>query len=105
DAGPITFQVGLYRPTADPAVWGKLVALRLEPLRLAGPVRRIRVQALLTARLSGRQGGLLEPRPGDERAWAALVNQLSNRLGADRVVRPRWCGGILPERACRWEPL
>lgn len=99
----VGWEIGLYRPTADPQLLGQLVQTRLESLVLPAPLQRIRLQAQIQVPLKPRQQRLpgFEP-PLESTQLETLINRLSNRLGSQRVLRPSWQGGIVPERACRW---
>jgi protein ImuB len=97
--------ITLLRPTADPDHLMDLIRLRLERLRLAGPVTSVRVSVLQTAPLAWRQETLFaESRRDDARQLNLLVNRLSARLGRDRVLRPQPAASAQPERAFRLIP-
>lgn len=98
--------VGFYRPTADPRHMGELVRLKLESLRVAHPVANLRLAVLASDRLEYRQQEIFAAaEQATSRALAALIDRLSNRLGADRVTRPWLLAGAQPEFACQYQPL
>lgn len=102
---PLIVRVGLFRPSSSARHILDLLHLRLETLRLPGPVGRIGIQALTTAKLEQRQTELFpdDLRTGT-RELAVLIDRLSGRLGAERVTRPELLADPLPERAYRTAP-
>lgn len=105
------FVVGLYRASACPRHVGELVRLKLEQLRFREPVAAIRAVVLAEDRLEFHQQEMFfadsqEQQNRDApRALAALVDRLSNRLGARAVVRPWLLASAQPEFACQYLPL
>jgi len=114
--------LGLFRPTASAVHLGELLQLRLESLRLPGPVVGMELEAVCTAPLQSVQPRLFDlsgaDSPGanspdananrrqtDTRALAGLVERLSSRLGARAVLRVRWLRHCQPELAWEYEPL
>lgn len=103
---PLTWQVGLYRPSADPRHFWDLLRVQLEQTALSGPVGRLTLAAPLTAPLENRQGELFAGSSHDaSRQLDLLVDRLSSRLGAKAVLRPELTADPLPERAVRYVPL
>ena len=105
------FVVGLYRASACPRHVGELVRLKLEQLRFREPVAAIRAAVLAEDRLEFHQQEMFfadseqQQNRDAPRALAALVDRLSNRLGARAVVRPWLLASAQPEFACQYLPL
>jgi len=112
--------VGLFEPsTAWNHLFG-LVALKLERLRLPGPVTAIRVSATATAPLVYEQQELF-PREGclsqgvassggrgghwRRRRLAELVDRLSSRLGRQAVAGVRLLADAQPELTWSYDPM
>lgn len=87
----VSFDVRLFRPTADAAHLMEIVALRSERLLLTSPVTAVKVHVAKYAPLARQQRVLFER----ESHWqhstgvAALVDRLAGRLGAEAVVQCR----------------
>ena len=102
--------VGLFRPTAWANHLLQLLQVRLESLRLPGPVEAIRLTAS-TAPLELRQQEMFTEKARDPQAGApshhlsGLIDRLSNRLGHTRVARVRLIPEAQPELACHYAPL
>lgn len=79
--------VGLYQPTARPKHIVELLHMQLESIVLGHPVQRATLTATLTVARADEQHNLFDtsaaPSP---RQLAHLIDRLSSRLGADRVV-------------------
>ncbi len=109
--GADRFVVGLFRASASPRHVGELVRLKLEQLRFREPVAAIRATVLAEDRLEFQQQEMFfadsqEQQNRDApRALAALVDRLSNRLGARAVVRPWLLASAQPEFVCQYVPL
>lgn len=101
-SGPLTFQVGLFQPSADPQHLWDLVRMQLT---LPGPVGRVTLVASQTAPLEIRQRKLFADSHDTARHLDLLIDRLSNRLGAKAVLRPELTADPLPERAVRYVPL
>jgi protein ImuB len=102
------FMVGMYRPSANERHVGELARLKLEALRFGRPVAAIRLTVLATDRLGYRQQEIFaDAHAGGEspRELAVLVDRLSNRLGAQAVLRPWLLAGAQPEFTCQYRPL
>ena len=102
------FVVGLFRPSADARHVGELTRLKLESMRFADPVAVVRLTVLAVDRLEYRQREIFvdeEHRREAPRELAVLVDRLSNRLGAQAVVRPWLLAGAQPEFACQYQPV
>lgn len=89
-------------PVRDPAHLGRLLALRWDGLELGFGVELMRLEAVETAPLSPRQGGLAARDDGS--AFELLLDQLATRLGRHRVLRPEPLASHVPERAQRLVP-
>jgi protein ImuB len=102
---PCSFSVGLFRPTAWANHLLQLLQVRLESLRLPGPVETIRLTAI-TAPLELRQQEMFtEKTRVQSYHLSGLIDRLSNRLGHTRVARVRLIPEAQPELACRYAPL
>ncbi len=119
---PVRMEVGMFEPsTRWRHVFG-LVELRLERLRLPGPVAAVLVSAPATAALvyeqrelfsdegvdlcAGRNPTTPLPSSGRQRrTLAGLVDRLSSRLGPRAVLGVRLLADAQPELAWRGEPL
>jgi protein ImuB len=101
------FVVGFYRATASARHVGDMLRLKLEQLRFGAPVAAIRLRVLAIDRLEFRQRELFAGERCREspRELAALVDRLSNRLGAHAVVRPWLLASAQPEFACQYRPV
>ena len=101
---PITMEVTLFRPSADPKHLWDLMRMQLEQTALPGSVGRITLQARLTAPLENRQGQLFTGNQDEaSRQLGLLIDRLSSRLGPAAVLRPQLTADPLPERAVRYE--
>ena len=97
--------VGLFRPTAWANHLLQLLQVRLESLRLPGPVEAIRLSAV-TAPLELRQQEMFAEKARDQSYHlSGLIDRLSNRLGHTRVARVRLIPDAQPELACHYAPL
>ncbi len=106
-ADPLTFAVGLFRPSAAAGHLWSLVRAPLERLRLVAPVTAISVEAPIVARLPRQQRNLFPDGSGRQHAvdLAALIDRLGSRLGSEAVLGVRLMADAQPERAYRCEPL
>jgi len=95
-------EAGTSRPSRDPDHLLRLFRHRLDGLELGFGVELAILEAPETVALSAEQpelGGT-----ADARAVAVLVDRLTARLGAERVLRPEPVASHVPERAVRWCP-
>lgn len=106
DLGPERFEVTLGRPARDAARLWSLVRPKLERAHLGFGVEAVRVRATEIRRVAHEQhawqaawGGGPRPAAGADRAWAELLDALTNRMGPDRVRRARLVEAHQPERA------
>jgi len=106
-ADPLTFAVGLFRPSAVAGHLWSLVRAPLERLRLVAPVTAISVEAPIVAPLPRQQRNLFPDGSARQHAvdLAALIDRLGSRLGSEAVTRVRLVAEAQPERAYRYEPL
>jgi len=109
DCGPdavTTFLAGTAQPSACPNHLTELILTRLEQTVLLGEVQAVQLTVNHSGPLEVRQRQLFEQDDHEtlRRELMRLVDRLSNRLGKERVARPRIYPDILPERALRWEP-
>ncbi|MCH7728591.1 MAG: DNA polymerase Y family protein [Planctomycetes bacterium] len=101
------FEIGLFRPSADPQHLLELVAMQMERIKLPRDVNAVQVRVVEYARLQWRQQEFfeLEKRPSDFSQAASLVDRLTSRLGREAVVRCVLQNDAQPEIAYREEPL
>ncbi len=104
-APPCRFEVSMfnaYRATDD---LRHLLKLRLEQVQVAEAVRAVRLRVTATEPLIDRQGDFFD-NPGVEGdSLRRLIDNLSNRLGRNAVVRGTLLPDAQPEYACRFDPL
>lgn len=99
---PLSFSVGLYRPTASHKHLLELVQMQLERMKLPGAVGRVGLSVLLTSPLETHQAQLFDDVSlRSARAQALLLDRLSSRLGAEAVLQPLLRAEALPERGMR----
>lgn len=99
------FLLGVCRPTLSTRRLADLAALRLERIHFAEPVIRARVEALQTSPMEERQRSFWSdddfaaeaPSTIEAAKLADLTDRLSQRLGADHVVRTRLTPDMQPE--------
>ncbi len=91
------------RPTRDVERLSKLLALKLERLKLS-PSRKVVLTVAVHERLRVARGTLFADGGEEERELADLIETLSGRLGADRVCKAEPTGDPLPERSFRLMP-
>lgn len=106
-------RIGLFEPSDEAEHFQELLRLQLESLsegrRRAGPlqegVERIELRAVQASRLVRRQQRLFQGAHDHSRPAARLVDRLRQRLGGDRVFRPRLRADAQPERAYQAEAV
>ena len=96
------FIVGLFSPSASASYLNELAQLQLERIRLTGPVSRVQVSVLLSARLQTRQRELFGDNLDRQRQLAAFVDRIACRSPALRAVL---VPDAQPEHAFRYEPF
>lgn len=102
---PLTFEVGLFRPSADEVHLWDLVRMQLEQHPLPGAVGRLQLAALLTARLENRQALLFAADEHEaDRQFALFIDRCASRLGPRAVLQPETTADPLPEKAVRYRP-
>ncbi len=107
-AAATSFEVGLFRPTADPQRLLELVNMQMERIRLPDPVGAVLIQVTRYARLECRQQEFFDregSHENDSPEVAALVERLTSRLGRTRVVHCQLQSDAQPEVAYREQPL
>jgi protein ImuB len=106
-AHAFAFSLGLFRPSASADYLRDLLRLRLESVRLAGPVTSIHVEVTAIGPLELTQQALFEEDQNQEqpRRLAELVDRLSNRLGRNAVVQVALLPEAQPEYTCVDVPL
>jgi protein ImuB len=118
DLRPTELTVATQQPTDSVDRWRELFELQLERAPLPPEVHGLRLTITAQAPLGSRQSEFFESgslaqsvgavppcRPADSGELTRLLERLSNRLGDERVVRPRLLPEEQPEYAVRWEPL
>ncbi len=103
----IEFSLGVVEASGSLEHWLDLLRLRLERVRLAGPVRAVVLKITQSAVLPWRQQELFETGGGplDRRAVAALVDRLTSRLGPQAVLRAALRPEAQPEKSFWYEPI
>lgn len=112
DAAPTTREVGLSRPTRSVNHLRSLLHARLEASPPTAVVFGMMLWSRAVEALGDAQGRLFDPGDGSARwSWedgeglTCLLDRLSNRLGAEAVVRPELVADHQPERAYRCVPV
>jgi protein ImuB len=102
----VPLSVGLLQPSASVPYLTGLVRLHCERLRVEGEVSALAVRATEVVPLEFCQVQLFDGEAdGDRcRAFAGLLERLSNRLGEKAVLRPRLLPDAQPEHAYRLDP-
>lgn len=91
-------------PAHDMAHLQRLLAEHLAQLSLPAPAQSLRLRSLETVARLGRSVSLLPDDRAPADAWVQLVERLSARLGADRVLHLQPCADHRPERKQVWRP-
>lgn len=104
DGGGDSAEIGLARPSHDPALMARLFASRLEALRAEFGLDAMRLEARSVAPLPLRQEDALQNRATPAAAWEETLSRLGDRVGFDRVTRLAPAQSHLPERAFRRLP-
>lgn len=104
EAEPLDLEIGCARGLDDAGRLRRLIALRLEGTKSVRDVERVGVEIVDRAPLGWRRTTLFGD--DDERAteYTDLVEQLSQRLGEQAVLRPRSIADAQPERSFRFVP-
>ncbi|MCA9191894.1 MAG: DNA polymerase Y family protein [Planctomycetales bacterium] len=110
EALPLVLQVGLFRPTIDAQHLCNLLLSQLEQVLLrsplAAPVSRLSLQLTLTTELIWRQAELFDDGEMQRASeMAILIDNLSSRLGRQRVLSSRVIYEAQPELAVSFRPL
>jgi len=98
-----TFDVALSQATRSAKRLRSLARARFERFSLPEPVDTVIVWTRQVEPLDDRQHELFDTGEREADGLADLVDRLSVRLGADRVVRPELVSDHQPERAYRYE--
>lgn len=96
------FIVGLFQPSGSARYLYELMLMQLERVKLAGPVSRVRVAVLISARLQTRQRELFGDDLDRQRQLALFIDRISARSLALRAIL---VPDAQPEYAFRYEPL
>jgi protein ImuB len=102
---PVEAQVGLFVPSTSAKHLRELMGLRLERLRLPGPVAAVAVSVPLAVPQASQQPELFDHARRPRAALAGLIERLSSRLGRNAVLGVRLLPEAQPELAWRGEPL
>ena len=104
---PLT--VTLLQPTQSAAHLMQLLRTRLERIALLAEVISVQVEAIPAALSPSQQHELFptgqSPLISHPSSLILLIDRLSNRLGKERVLRPRREADPQPEYAVGWEPV
>lgn len=102
-----SFTLGLFRPSASSEYLCDLLRLRLENVRMAGPVVSVHVEVTSIGPLELRQQAMFDRETDHDqpRRLAGLVDRLSNRLGRAAVVQVALLPDAQPEYTCVDVPL
>ncbi len=100
-------EVGLFHATANSRHLWELIHLKMERLRLLGPVSGVHARVAEHAPLKWRQQELFAERrrQNDSPQVASLVERLTSRLGRKSVTRCVLARDAQPEMGYRAEPL
>jgi len=111
----VTFEVGLFRPSASLDHLKPLVETQLERVVLSGAVQEVVMRVSHFSRLEKRQQSLfqnqdslssgVETSPKHSPELAGLVDRLASRLGSEAIVRPRLSTDAQPELAFNFVSL
>lgn len=105
-AVPTTLEVHLSAATRMAKHLRSLLLARLDASPLAAPTFAMMLWTRATERMGDAQASLFEfGEAGDVEPVAGLLDRLSNRLGAEAVVRPEPVDDHQPERAYRYVPV
>jgi protein ImuB len=97
---PAVWEVGLFRPSADPKHLWDLARMQLEQQTWPDAVSRVTLAAPLTAPLENRQQELFGASCHEAaRQWELLIDRLGSRLGPEAVLQAQWTADPVPERA------
>lgn len=83
----------------------RLLAEHLARVRLAAPVGDLRLSADEVHTLPQRSESWLPEAAAGQEPLAHVLERLSARLGADRVLRSWLCADHRPEHAAHWQPV
>ena len=102
DGSQATLKAGLSTPCRSPAHMLRLLREKTDALDLGFGVDVMTLAALAVERRGGEQAAFAER--GAKPAPDLLIDRLSNRLGAGRVLWPERRASHIPERAQAWTP-
>jgi protein ImuB len=102
ESGAVTVeQFGVYRATSDADTLSRLIRLRIDRLTVTGPIRRIELEIDRVGPVGWQELQLFsDDEQRTEPDWALLIERLTNELGAEAVLAPRWNDDAVPERTC-----
>ena len=97
------FECSLSQPARMANYLRPLLHVRLDQLRVQGPIRAMRVRALVLERIPDEQRNLFDAEgEGNETALAQLLDSLVARMGRDAVSMAHFVADAQPELACRF---
>ncbi len=101
-----TMNIGLYRPSANSTHFNSLFQMQMETIKLPAAVECVTITADETEPLEQSQRSLLDTeKSADPREMANLIEKLSSRLGAERVVRAALIDDFQPEKSFCYQSL
>lgn len=104
-SAPVSFELGLTKPTDSARHVMSLLDLKLETQPIPEWLTVIRMEASATALLPVRQQKLFDDDRQDDGNVRKLLDRLSARLGQQAVVRPVLLPEAIPEQAVAWASL
>ena len=103
EGGQLTVRTA--EPTRAVDHLSRLLAEHLARVTLAAPVGDLRLTADEVRSLPQRSDTWLPDAAEGQEPLAHVLERLSVRLGADRVLRPLLCADHRPEHVARWQPV
>jgi protein ImuB len=100
-----SIELRLFRPSICPQELAELAALQISDTRFSHAVKTLRVQIVASGPLEMRQKKLFDDQPRQNpHELAMLINRLSSRVGAERVLRIEKQASHDPSRCFRYLP-
>lgn len=103
DRSRTTLPIRCSSPTADRAVWARVIRTTLEPLTLAAAITRILLEVKAAVAVGHRQGDLFDAGFATAHSADSALAHLLDKQG-DAIVAPRRTEHPLPERRISWIP-
>jgi protein ImuB len=105
DAEPVSVELELLRPSADEERLLGMVHIKLEQIKLDGPVSAVLVRVTAEEALNHEQMQLFDHGAAQRaKEWTILTEELSLRFGREHVIIPKLVADPLPELAYRTLP-